>query len=129
MSIESTALGAIITKYGWLKLFTLLGAVAGAAMMAAFNPPKTRKELFLQASVALGASFLFGDTAVRFADWFFNFIDLTTAPYWDFLQFYVTVHGLLGALSWGLFGGIAAYRDRFISNPTEAIKNAKDAIR
>lgn len=128
MSIESTALGAIITKYGWLKLFTLVGAVAGASLMAAFNPPRTRKEMFLQATVALGASFLFGDTAVRMADWFFDFIDLNTAAYWDYLQFYITVHGLLGALSWGIFGGLAAFRKKLSADPVQAVKDVKDLV-
>jgi hypothetical protein len=32
----------------------------GAAMMAVFRPPKSRKELFLQGAVALGTSLMFG---------------------------------------------------------------------
>lgn len=125
MSIESTAIGALIAKYGWLKLFTLGASVAGAGLMAVFRPPKSRKEMFLQATVALTCSFLFGDTAVKWADSFFAFIDLNTAPYWDFLQFYITVHGLVGAFSWGLVGGLAAYRDKFTNDPVQAVKDVK----
>ena len=125
MSVESSSIGFLVAKYGWLKLFTLGAALVGAAMMAAFRPPKTRKELALHAVVALGCSFLFGDTAVKWADSFFDFIDLNTAAYWDFLQFYITVHGLVGALSWGLFGGLATWRDKFSSDPKGAIDDVK----
>lgn len=125
MSVESGAFGALLAKYGWLKLFTLGAALAGAAMMAAFRPPKSRRELALHAVIALGCSFLFGDTVVKWADSFFEFIDLNTAAYWDFLQFYITVHGLVGAFSWGLMGGIATLRDRFSNDPTGTVKDVK----
>lgn len=128
MSLESGALGVLLAKYGWLKLFTLGAAGLGAALMAAFRPPKNRKEVILHAVVALGCSFLFGDTAVRAADSFFDFIDLNTAPYWDFLQFYITVHGLVGALSWGLVGGLATFRDRVSTDPVGAAKDVKDVV-
>lgn len=129
MSLESTAIGALIAKYGWLKLFTLGAAGLGAALMAAFRPPKSRKELAMHALVAFGCSFLFGDTAVQLADSFFDFINLATADWWSFLQFYITVHGLVGAMSWGLVGGLATFRDRFSNDPTGAIKDVKDSIR
>lgn len=126
MSLESGALGALIAKYGWLKLFTLGAALLGASLMAAFRPPKSRKEVMLHAMVALGCSFLFGDTAVRLADSFFDFIDLNTAAYWDFLQFYIATHGLVGAASWGLVGGLATLRDKFAADPTGTVKEIKD---
>lgn len=117
-----------MAKYGMLKLFTLSAALFGAGMMAIFRPPKSRKELFLQAIVALGCSLLFGDVAAKYLDYLFDFIDLKTVEYVDFLQFYVAVHGLVGAVSWGLFGGIAFFRDKFSDNPIGAVKDAKDVV-
>lgn len=96
--------------------------------MAAFRPPKSRKEMFLQAAVALGTSLLFGDTIAQWAGTFFTFIDLKTADYMEYMKFYVTVHGLVGAMSWGFWGGLAHYRDRFAVAPAEAVKEIKDDI-
>lgn len=128
MSIESTAIGALIAKLGWLKLFTLGAALAGAGLMAIFRPPRTKKEMFLQGCVALGCSFLFGDTITNLLDGWFDFIDATTSPLDKWLQFAIAVHGLVGALSWGIFGGIAYVRDRVGTNPVEAAKEIKDVI-
>lgn len=128
MSIESGVLTGIITKYGWLKLFTLGSALIGASLMAAFRPPKTRKEMFLQAAVALGCSFLFGDTLAKSINHVFTFIDLNTAVFWDYLQFYVAVHGLVGAISWGIFGGLAHLRDKVGVDPIGTAKEIKDVI-
>lgn len=121
-SIES-GIAAIITKYGWIKALTLGSALLGAFIMAVFRPPKSKKEMATQAMVALSASLLFGDTVVSYADYLFDFIDLSTVGIKDYLQFYVTIHGLVGAFSWGLFGGIAHYRDKLATSPTEVIKD------
>lgn len=128
MSIESGIFAGIAAKYGWVKLFTLGAALGGALLMAAFRPPKTRKEMFLQAAVALGCSILLGDTVVKGLDHFFDFIDLNTASWLDFLQFYVSVHGVVGALSWGIFGGLAHLRDKVGTDPIGAAKEIKDVV-
>ena len=101
---------AAITKYGWIKLATLGAAFLGAGMMAAFRPPKTRRELFLQSAVALGSSFLFGDTICSVILHTITLIDV--ASFQDYLNFQITIHGLVGALSWGIFGGMAHLRDK-----------------
>ena len=128
MSIESSALGALIAKLGWLKVFTLGAALGGASLMAIFRPPKTKKEMFLQGCVALGCSFLFGDTVTNLLDGWFSFIDSATSPIDKWIQFSITVHGLVGALSWGIFGGIAYIRDRLGLNPIEAAREIKDVV-
>jgi hypothetical protein len=115
MSIESGALGALVAKYGTVKLLTLGAALVGAVMMAIFRPPKTRKEMMYQGGVALGASLLFGNTVY------------STLLQWFPID-YVAAHGLTGALSWAVFGGAASWLERFSKNPTEAIKDAKDSI-
>lgn len=125
---SSTAAGFVLWKFGSLKLIGFGAALIGAGIMAIFRPPKTKKELFLQGAVALAASFLFGPSAVKFADYYFSWVDLTHAKFEDVLQFNAMVHGLIGAIAWGVFGGIAVLRDRFGSDPIQTVKDVKDAV-
>lgn len=115
---------AIIAKYGWLKALTLGSALLGAGLMAVFRPPATRREMLLQALVALGCSFLFGDTVYTVAN---NWLHVTPDNIVD-PRFYVTVHGLVGAMSWGIFGGLAHMRDKVSKDPIQAIKDVKDIV-
>lgn len=124
-SVEGGLL-ALVGKYGWLKLLTVGAALAGAVMMAVFRPPKTKKEMFYQGAVALGCSLLFGDTVCQMLDYWFDFINLTSSPREQVIQFVVAVHGLVGAMSWGLFGGIAVLRDKFGSDPVQVVKDIKN---
>lgn len=117
-----------ITKFGWIKFFSLGSALLGAGMMALFRPPKTRKELFIQGAVALTASLLFGNVVTDLADYWLDFINLETASMQRIIEFTVTIHGLVGALSWGIFGGIAQFRDRLADKPLEAINDAKSTF-
>lgn len=115
MSIESGAGVALLIK---AKVLSFLPALVGAALMAIFRPPKTRKEMLAQAAVALGCSFLFGNAAFNLVDgWLHIGPDGKDA-----------VLGLVGALSWGAFGGLAHFRDKVAKDPLQAIKDAKDAI-
>lgn len=118
MSLESGALGAIVAKIGWLKVLSLGSALVGAVIMAVFRPPKSRKEMALQAAVALGTSFLFGDFAFSLVD---SWLHVGQSAY-------VPVHGLIGALSWGIFGGLAHYRDRLSTDPTQVVRDIKDVL-
>lgn len=125
MSLEGSAVGAIIAKYGALKLLTVGAALIGASMMAIFRPPKTKKEMFYQGAVALGCSLMFGDVVASMIDYWFDFINMSTSPREAVIQFVVAVHGLVGAMSWGMFGGIAYLRDRFGSDPIQVYKDLK----
>ena len=128
-TIESGSVGiAAITKFGWIKFATLGSALLGAGLMALSRPPQSRREMFYQGATALGTSFIFGDFAVRWAATFFSFINLITDSSYDVLTFYVAVHGLLGALAWGLFGSIGAWRDKLRTDPIEAIKDVKSLV-
>lgn len=119
MSLESGAVGALIAKFGWIKVLSFGAALIGAGIMAVFRPPKSRREMFLQAAVALGCSFLFGGLGVSIADSYLHVgTEALIAP----------VHGLLGALSWGIFGGLAHMRDKVENNPLETIQEVKDVI-
>jgi hypothetical protein len=127
-TFESGVAAALIAKFGWLKAFTLGSALAGAALMAVFRPPLNRKEMFLQATVALGCSFLFGDTLTNFLDNWFEFIDFQTSSWEKWMQFSITVHAFVGALSWGFFGGMAHLRDKFSKDPVQTVKDVKEVI-
>lgn len=115
MSIESGVGIALLIK---TKVLAFLPALLGAALMAVFRPPKTRKEMFWQGAVALGSSFLFGPLAVSIASQWL--------PAGDDLR--VAVYGLMGALSWGAFGGLAHMRDKVAKDPIAAIKEVKDLV-
>jgi hypothetical protein len=119
MSIEGVSAG-LLAKFGTAKLLSLGAALAGAALMIAFRPPKTRKEMFTQAAVALGASLILGSTATALVASWTGLDRDTVLP---------AVHGLIGALSWGFFGGLASWRDdKLAKDPIQAIKDVKDVI-
>lgn len=117
-----------IWKFGLLKLVGFGSALLGAAMMAIFRPPKTRRELFYQGAVALGASFLFGGTAVQVVATWTGWIVLHSAPFEDVIQFYMAVYGLIGSAAWGVFGGFSVLRDKFGSDPVQLAKDVKDLM-
>lgn len=122
----SGAVGFAIYKFGSLKLLGFGAALLGAGIMTIFRPPKTRKELFMQGAVALGSSLLFGGTLVNAFAHFTGWIDLATAPVEDLAQFVAMVYGFIGAVSWGLFGGLAVLRDKFGSDPVQTITDIKN---
>lgn len=117
MSIESGAGIALLVK---TKLLAFLPALIGAGLMAMFRPPKTRKELMMQALVALGCSFLFGNTAFNIVSGWFPAVAGPDGK--------DAILGLVGALSWGAFGGLAHFRDKVAKDPIEAVKNVKDIL-
>ena len=119
MSIEGVSAG-LLAKFGTAKLLGLGAALIGAALMIMFRPPKSRKEMFYQAAVALGSSLLFGSTAVALVStWLSQPVD-TVSP---------AVHGFIGALSWGFFGGLAHWRDeKLAKDPVAAVKEIKDVL-
>lgn len=121
----SGVLGFAIWKFGTVKLLGFGAALIGAGIMAIFRPPKTRKEMFLQGAVALASSLLFGGTAVSVIASVTGWINLLTAPLADIIQFNAMVHGLIGAMAWGIFGGLAVLRDKFGSDPIQTIKDVK----
>lgn len=124
MAVESgSAIGlSVIAKYGWVKFFSLGAAVLGAGMMAIFRPPKSRKELFTQGVVALGCSLLFGSTA---ASILLHYVPFAPTTMEEVVSYHVAINGLVGALSWGIFGGLAHFRDKVESNPEQVVKDVK----
>lgn len=124
MSVETGA-SVLLTKFGLVKLLGLGSALIGAGIMTIFRPPKSRREMFMQGAVALGSSLLFGGTAVKVIAHTTGWIDLNTADLGDMANFVAAVYGLIGAFSWGLFGGFAVLRDKFSSDPVQTIKDVK----
>lgn len=108
-ALESTGVLATLKAFG-----VSLGAAAlGAGIMALMRLPKSKEELFYQGLIALAASILFGDSVAAFAAYYFPFKIDNAA-----------IHGLVGALSWGIFGGLAHLRDKLESKPIdESIKD------
>jgi MFS family permease len=110
MSEPATAAAAsgLLLKFG-----AAAGAgIAGAVIMAAVDPPKTRREMFAQAAVAGVGSIVFGPLAVKVADHYFDFIDLSkAATVGDYFEWAVPVYFLVGACSWAAFGAIARIRN------------------
>jgi hypothetical protein len=125
MSAE-TGLGALVFKMGALKFLSFGAALLGAGIMAVFRPPKTRKELFMQGAVALGTSFLFGPVAVSIMDGFIDSVDMSAAKMGDVIEFNMAVYGFLGAIAWGVFGGLAVLRDKLGSDPINTVKDIKN---
>lgn len=119
-------IGFSVWKFGLIKLLAFGSALLGAGLMAIFRPPKTRREMFMQGVVALSSSFLFGGVAVSAIAGYTGWVSLITSSFSDIIQFNIMVHGLIGALSWGVFGGLAVLRDKFGSDPIAAIKDIKE---
>lgn len=119
MSIESGVFGSLVAKFGLAKVIGLGAAGLGAAIMCMFRPPQSRKEVFYQGATALGGSILFGSFLVSLASSYFGL------PAEDLI---VPIHGLVGAMSWGAFGGLAVLRDKTGKDPVGTAKEIKDVV-
>ena len=98
MSAEGIGAGLL-----W-KLGVSIGAgVLGASIMAAMDPPTTKRELFKQAAVAGVGSMVFGPVALTVVSHYAPFLA-------NSLETAVPVYFLVGALAWGVFGAIAKLR-------------------
>lgn len=89
-------------------LFGIFSAgVLGAVVIAAVDPPKTRREMFMRALAAGVGSLFFGPVAVRVLDHYTDWVNLATAPTQEVIELVAPVYLVVGCLSWGLFGAIA----------------------
>lgn len=75
--------------------------VAGACLIAAVDPPKTRRELFMRGLVAGVCSLGFGPLAVHAVAHYIEWLDVNA------IDHVAPVYLLVGALSWGLVGALA----------------------
>jgi hypothetical protein len=103
-----------------LKVGTSLGAgLLGAAIIASFDPPATRRELFKQAAVAGVGSMVFGPVAVRIVGHYIPYLASVTGL--DALEVTVPIYFLVGALSWGFMGAVAKFREVLAKRGAEAL--------
>jgi MFS family permease len=102
MSVESGAAGAFFAKFG----FVVGAGMAGAAIMAVLDPPKTRKELFMQGMCAGVGSFVFGPAALSWVGGFVGQQLVDTG----FTDWALPIYFVVGALSWGFFGMLVKLR-------------------
>jgi hypothetical protein len=127
MSEPTTGAAAGIAAYKaglFTKLAVALGAgLIGGLVMAAFDPPKDRKELAKQGAAAGAGGIFFGPIAARWVDHLLPWVDLKSAGAVEYWEFAGPVFFLCGALSWGVFGALA--RARQIIKDKAADKIAK----
>lgn len=110
------------------KAVGLVAAVIGAGLMAATRPPATRKQLAVYAGVALGSSLLFGNQVAFAIDPYVDWVDLRRDGAWEALDYYVAVHGLVGAVSWGVWGYVAGVVERVRNSDEGIVAALKKAI-
>lgn len=109
MAVIETSTGAfgLLGKVAFISIFGLIGA----ALMAMFDPPKDKKTMFMQAATAITISLLFGPVTVSLADYYFEFITLTTASsVWEVMEIAGPIYALTGAVSWGFVGFLSKLR-------------------
>lgn len=119
MAVLETGTGA---GFFMKALFTGVFGLAGAAIIASVDPPKTKKMLFLQAAVAITISLLFGPIVLSALDYYFEFISLSKASLESYLEIAAPVHALIGALSWGGVGFLVKLRELLASDGARILK-------
>ncbi|MGL5076091.1 MAG: hypothetical protein ACRDBG_09670 [Waterburya sp.] len=90
----------VLTKLSLMAVFGILGSL----IIACFEPPKTKKQLFLQAMSAMLGTMIFGQMFVNYFDYYaLSFIDLNKLAQIDRYTYEIPIYFLVGSLSWGLF--------------------------
>jgi len=106
--------GSMAGIFSWkaLGFSALLGSgILGGMLMAIFDPPKTRKQLFLQGAAAGIGGLFFGPIALRTLDHYVEWISLTTASPVEVLEVAAPIYLLIGTMSWGIFAALAKLRE------------------
>lgn len=109
----SSAVGiAAAWKLGLVhKVAALFGVGAlGAWLMAAFDPPATRRGFFLQALVAGVVALLFTLPVLRYAAATWTWAKVEPGDVEGWLTLALPIGFLLGAMSWGLVGALVQLR-------------------
>lgn len=123
------AAGAVLAfKLGWLKLIAGGAALLGAFMMAAVLEPKTKREMFLRALVALAASGLFSASLMKMAANYLE-IPLNSLDAVELIEFTLAVGGIVGACSWFALGAAGELLRRFRARPLETAKEVVDVVK
>lgn len=96
----SATAGSLVTKAAVAGGAGVLGALA----IAAVNPPRTRREMFLHAACAGVGSLTFGPLAVRVLAHYIAVLNPVT------IEVAVPIYFVVGALSWGAFSALNVMR-------------------
>jgi hypothetical protein len=105
---------------GW-KLLSLIGVGAiGAVVMAAVEPPKSRRALFAQALAAGVMAPIFTPAAVRALS-SAGFVDLAGAGIERWGEVALPVGFLIGSLSWGFVGALVKIRAMLPDRGADAV--------
>ena len=116
----SGTMTTIAAVNGGAKLFAVLAGVAGAALMVAIRPNLTRKQMALHAATAGAMSYFLTSPLIRLASGF-GWLEIDKWPVDDARDIHVAVAFFIGAMSWGFVGGLYWFREKFGTNPIEAI--------
>lgn len=122
----STAVaGAAAWKLGLVhKLAALVSVgVIGAMMIAAFEPPKTKRTLFAQALAAGVMALLFTPAVVRYAEASLGWAAGASNSVERWAEVALPVAFLVGATSWGLVGALSKLRTILREKAAKAIAN------
>jgi hypothetical protein len=112
-----------------LGLFKLLGAGAallGAFLMAAVFEPKTKREMFLRAAVALGSSLMFTSLLIRVAAPYLG-IDLKGIDVEARIDYTLAAGATIGVTSWFALGAIGELLKRFRRDPVGTVQAVRGA--
>lgn len=101
---------AALWKFGLGAGLAVGSGILGGMIMAAFDPPATRKLLFAQGAAAGVGSLFFGPIAVRALDHYVDWIDLAHATAFEAIETVAPVYLLVGTMSWGVFAALAKLR-------------------
>ncbi len=117
----SGTMTTIAAVKGGAKLFAVLAGVAGAALMVAIRPNLTRKQMALHAATAGAMSYFLTSPVIRLASGF-GWLEIDKWPVDDARDIHVAVAFFIGAMSWGIVGGLYWFSEKFGTNPIEAIQ-------
>ena len=119
--------GALIMKFGFLKIIGCISAVSGALMMLMVDIP-TKKILFIHIIVAALLSIFVGGTIADVIAKYTHYLDINTAPYLELAQFTGAVQFAVGAFGWGIVGAIRYLNKKMCANPIKLVKDVKNIL-
>lgn len=123
MAEPSSSAGAAA---GWALLSKLSPAAAGvigAAIVAAVEPPATRRLLFIQVAVGGTMSLVCGPGVVAMLDHYTTSVDLAAMSAHDAIAWAAPVYLIIGAVSWGVAGALARLRAIIRDRAADKIAN------
>lgn len=103
-------------------LAKLAPAGVGALLMVAVGPKTiTRREIFMRAFVALGATYLFGDLALDYV--------VSQGYHWfNPVKHAIALYGLMGCFGWSAVGGASVLAQRFRRKPLETVREVRETF-